>query len=82
MVLVFGRKAPILQLLSVAKCLAPLALSNHITPKDDRVTTLYTPWTTPSVTIARNSSTHAHIGLCIPMVPNFEGEIFNILKLP
>ena len=30
------------------------------TPVDGRVTTLYTPWTTPSVTIARNSSAHAH----------------------
>ena len=39
------------------------------TPKDDRVTTLCTPWTTPSVTIARNSSAHAQNHLYMLTVP-------------
>ena len=37
--------------------LAPV-LCRHVTSKDDRVTIFYTLWTTPSVTIARNSSAH------------------------
>ena len=34
--------------------LPPLALSRRITQKDDRVTTLRTPWTKPSETVVRN----------------------------
>ena len=53
----------------VAKCpKAQLTLCHHITPKDVRVTTLYTLWTTPSVTIARNSYAHACIHLLMPTV--------------
>ena len=48
--------------------LPPPALCHHVTPKDDRVTTLYTLWTTPSVTEARNSYEHACIPLHMPMV--------------
>ena len=56
----------------------PLALCPLVTLKDDRVTTFYTPWTTPSVTIGRNSSPHARIRLRMPMVPNSEAKILNI----
>ena len=45
-----------------------------------RVTTLYTPCTTPSVTIARNSSARAHIRLHMSTVPNSEAERLSILK--
>ena len=48
-----------------------------ITPKDNRVTTFYTLWPTPSLTIARNSSVHDHIHMRIPMVPNYEAEMLN-----
>ena len=58
--------------------LPPLSLCCRVTSKYDRVTTLYTP----SVTVARNSSAHASIHLRIPIVPNLEEEILNILKLP
>ena len=61
--------------------LPPLTLCHRVKPKDDRVTTLCTPWITPSVTIARNSSVHARIRLHIPTVSNTEAEILNILKL-
>ena len=37
-----------------------LTLCRSVAPKDDHVTTLHTPCTTPFVTIARNSSVHAH----------------------
>ena len=60
----------------------PITLSYHVTPKDDRVTTLYIPWTTRSVTVAINSSAHDHIRPCMLMVPNSEEEILNVLKLP
>ena len=46
------------------------------------VTALYTPWTTPSVTVTRNSSVHARNCLYMLTVPNSEAEILNILKLP
>ena len=46
----------------------PLILCHRVTPKDDKVTTVYTPWTTPSDTIAKNSCTHAHIRLCMRKV--------------
>ena len=39
--------------------LPPLTFCRRVTQKDDRVTTLYTPWTTPSDTVARNSFAHA-----------------------
>ena len=39
----------------------------------------YTSWTTPSVTIARNSSEHVHVRLRMPKV--LKVEILNILKL-
>ena len=60
----------------------PLALCCRVTLKDDRVTTLYTPWTTPSVTMARNSYAHAWNHLRMLTVPNSEAEILNILKHP
>ena len=41
--------------------------------------TLYTPWTTPLVTIARNLSAHARFRLLMLTVPNAE-EILNILN--
>ena len=53
-----------------------------ITPKDDEITTLYTLWTTTSDTIARNSSEHTGMRLCMPTVPNSEAEILNNLKHP
>ena len=68
---------------TVAKChLPPLTLCHRGTLKDDRVTTLYTLWTKPPVTIARNLSVHAHFLLSMLMVPKSEAEILNILKLP
>ena len=45
-------------------------------------TTLYTPWTTTSVTLARNSSVHAGIHLHMPTLRSSEVEILNFLKLP
>ena len=53
-----------------------------VSPKDDHVTTLYTPWTTPSVTVARNSYMHAQNRPCMPTVHKSEVEILNVLKLP
>ena len=41
--------------------LCPLAFYRHVTPKDDQVTTLCAPWTTPSVTVARNSNEPCYI---------------------
>ena len=52
--------------------LPPLTLCRHVTPKDDQVTTLYTSCTTPSGSVAKNSSAHARIRLHMPMVPNSE----------
>ena len=43
--------------------LPTLTLCHCITKNDGRLTILYTPWTTPLVTIARNLSAHAHFGL-------------------
>ena len=37
-----------------------LAVCRRVTPKNDQVTTLYTLWTTTSVTVARNSTVHVH----------------------
>ena len=70
MVMCIRRNANGLQLLSqvcmrtldtVAKRpIPPLTLCCHVTLKHDRVTTLYTLWTTPSVTVVKLSSVHAH----------------------
>ena len=60
---------------------SPLALCRHITLKHEQVTTLYTPGTTSSVTIARNSSVHAQIDLRMLTVPDSKAEILYILKL-
>ena len=54
-----------------------LTLCRHITMIDDQVPTLYTPWTTPAVTVARNSSAHACIRLGMPKVSSSEAEILN-----
>ena len=59
----------------------PLALCRRITPKDDRITTSYTPWTRPSVTIVRNLYVHALNYLRMLTVPKSEVENSNILKL-
>ena len=59
----------------------PLTLSCRITLKDDRITTLCTPWTTPSITIVRNSYVYAQNRLHMPTAPNSEVDITNILKL-
>ena len=57
--------------------LLPLTLCRHsVTLKDDRVTTLYTLWTTPSVTVARNLSVHAYFQLRMSLVPKSEVKIF------
>ena len=58
---------------TVAKCLFTPLMSPFYTE---------TPWTTPSVTVARKSSTHAHIRLSMLTVPNSKVKILNILKLP
>ena len=47
-----------------------------------QITTLCTPWTTPSVTVVRNSYAHAQNHLRMPTVSKSEAEIFNSLKLP
>ena len=57
-----------------------LALCCCITPKDDQIITLCTPWTTPAVTTVKNS--YAQNCACRLMVPNSEGKILNISKLP
>ena len=54
----------------------PFALCHSMTPKDDRVTTLYILWTAPLVTVTRNSSVHARNRLCMLTVPNSEVENF------
>ena len=56
------------------------ALCRCITPKDEQITTLHTPWNTPSVTRARNSSAHAHIHLRILTMRRSEAEILNSFK--
>ena len=83
--------APVLQLLSEV-CMRPydtvvkhlftthLPYVPHVAPRDDQVTNLYTPWTTPSVTVARNSSGHVCFSLRISTVS--KSEILNILKPP
>ena len=55
--------------------LPPFTLYRPVTPKDNGVSNMYTPWTTPSVTVERNSSAHAHICLRMLKVPNSEEEI-------
>ena len=63
---------------TVAKCLCTSTLLMSVYFTERRVTTLYTLWTTPSVTIARNSSAHAGICLCMITVANSEVQILNI----
>ena len=46
-----------------------------VIPKDNRVTTLYTPWTTTSVTVIRNSQAKAQNHLC--MLTVLKAEILN-----
>ena len=58
----------------------PLTVSRRITPKDDRITTLYTPWATPSVTVARNSSVYARNRVRMLTVPKFRSRNFRHLK--
>ena len=48
--------------------------------KTTRVTTLYAPWTTPSVTVARNLYVHACIHLHMLTVLNSVAEILIILN--
>ena len=55
--------------------LPPLTLCPRVTWKDDRVITLYTTWTTPSVTVAGNLHVHAHFRSCMPMVLKSEAKI-------
>ena len=50
-------------------------------PKDDQITTLCVPWTTPLVSVERNLYAHAQNGLHMLMVPKAEAENSNILKL-
>ena len=54
----------------------PLALRCSIKPKDDRITSLCTLWTTPSVTLVRNSYVHARNRLHMLMVLQSEAEIW------
>ena len=49
-----------------------------ITMKDDSVTTLYSPFSTPSVTVVRSSSEHARTGLHMATIPNSEAEILEL----
>ena len=60
----------------------PLTLCRLIILKDNRITTLCTSWTTPSVTIVTNSYAHAQTRLQMLTVPNSEAEILSISKLP
>ena len=55
-------------------------LMSSVTLKDNRVITLYTQWTTPSVSAARYSSTHTRIHLDTFMVTNSEAGILDFLK--
>ena len=59
-----------------------LTLCRRVTSKDDLVTTLYTPCTTPSATIATDLSVYTCIRLHMLMVRLSEVEILNILKHP
>ena len=46
---------------TVVKCpTPPLTLCRRVMPKYNQVATLYTVWTTPSVTLAKNSSAYTH----------------------
>ena len=44
---------------------------------DDRITTLCTPWTTPSVNVVRNSYVHEPNRLHMITVPKSDAEILN-----
>ena len=52
-------------------------LCRRITPKDDRMMTLCTPWSTPSVVVVRNSNRHAQNHLRMLMVSKSEVEMLN-----
>ena len=56
-----------------------LLLCHRVTLKDHRVTALFTWWTTPSVTTARNLYVQAPIGLCMSMVTNSDVEILSVI---
>ena len=58
------------------RTLPPLALCRHVTLKDNSVTTLCTPWTTPSVTVAKNLYAHTLIHLRMLTVQVFRGVNF------
>ena len=68
---------------TMSKCpICQLTLYCCVTPKDDQVTTLYTLWTTPSVTVARNSSEHAHItSLYTNTVNNHPKTVKQLVKI-
>ena len=53
-----------------------------ITLKDNRIATLCTSWTTPLVTVVRNSYAHAQNCLRMLTVSKSEAEILNCLKHP
>ena len=66
---------------TVAKCpIPPLTLCPCITPKDNRVTTLCTPLTTPSVTVVRNSCVHVRNCLHMLTVRNQRGKCYTFEK--
>ena len=50
--------------------------------EDDRITTLCTLWTTPLVTMVRNSYAHARNHLRVLAALNSEAEILKIWKQP
>ena len=56
-------------------------LCRRITPKDDRITTLCTAWTTPLVTIVRDSYAHVRNHLHMLTVLKSEAETSNISQL-
>ena len=64
------------------RTIPPLTLCCLVRLKDERFTTLDTPWTTPLVTVVRHLHADAWNYLRMPIVPNSEAEILNILKLP
>ena len=59
-----------------------LTLYHCITLKDNRVTTLCTPWTTLLVSLVKNAYAYVQNRLHIPKVPNLEADILNISKFP
>ena len=86
-----GQNSPVMQQLSevsmracdtVAKCpIPPLTLCRLDTQKHARVITLYTPWTKPSVTVAKNSFANAQI-LKLPWNTQDIGHFATVSKVP